>query len=233
MSILTRIQSNPEIGTSNAEYVSELITRSKAFVVDYCRLKQYPELLQGYIKGRVNPTVDLSSLATNELWVSVNGSGFVKITLTLASCTDGVATAAHLQELIRAEQTGVNTSAYLYGFDEVTVEYIDISGEDSYFQIISGRYGEDSTIFIDFSDDAKDVCQAMGLSLVYGAEEWPGGANDEDLDTALVLLVEALYVKAGVEGLRSASIFGGVSFTEQDLDPRAKKMLNRRRRIWH
>ena len=218
-----RVQKNPEILVQSPTFVADLVTRAQDFIVDYCNLPLYPALAKGYSKGSIQPTVNLSALSTNKIWISVNGGSFYEVNPTLANCTSGAATAAELQTQIRAVDA--------YGFDEVTVTYTSTSGAD-YFQITSGRYGEGSRIHVDFTEDYKHVPQAMGLGPGYGGTERQGSEVDDQLDTAAVLLVEILYRKVGVEGAKSGSVPDGVGFTAHDIDPGLRSMLNVHRRLW-
>ena len=223
MSITTRVNLNPEILTQNASFVADLVTRAQDFIVEYCNLTLFPALAAGYSKGKTQPTVNLSSLTTNQIYISVNGGSYYEVNPTLASCTNGANTAAELQSKIRAVDAD--------GFDEVTVTYSPTSGAD-YFLITSGRYGEGSSIRIAWNEDYKHVAQAMLLSPPFGGIEKCGSTADDQLDTAAVMLVEILYRKIGVEGAKSGSVPDGVGFTVHDLDPTLKAMLNAKRRLW-
>jgi len=56
MSILTRVQANPEISTNDSAYVTELVTRAKNIIKQYCNLPLFPVLSQGYLKSKLNPS---------------------------------------------------------------------------------------------------------------------------------------------------------------------------------
>lgn len=224
MSILTRVQTNPEISTDNSAYVSELIARAKEFIRTYCTLPEYPELSQGTSTSAASPSEDITGIDTNELLISVNGSAWQDIDIVLANCDSGANAAAELQAQIRAIG---DDSIQLGGFDEVTVTFTD-----SLYVFTSGRFGEDSAINLAFNDDAKHVALNLKLTPSYGGVEVVGGAVDDELDNAAVMLTEELYAKAGLEGLKSGTVPGGISFTEHDLDPRVKSILLKRRRLW-
>ena len=133
MTILSRVQTNPEIGTDNATYVAELVTRAKDFIVDECHLPIFPELLQGKAVSAASATEDNTGLDSNKISIAVNNGGWQELELTLANCDTGINTAAEMQTQIRA----VDIDQY----DEVTVAF---SGTQ--YTITSGRYGEDSAI---------------------------------------------------------------------------------------
>jgi len=227
MSVLTRIQANPEIGSNNPTYVSNLVSQAKRIAARACHLPRFPELSQGYSKSKINPTTDLSDLPTNEIWISVNGSDFHAIELTLENCTTGAKTAEELQAQIRAEET----SNYYYGFNEVTVEYDD-TVDACYYTITSGRYGEDSSIICDCTSSKTDVCRYMQLGLKYGGTEEIGGVLDEEMEDAAVMIAEILYRKLGLEGLSSGTVPGDISFTEFEKYPLLYEIILNRRRIW-
>ena len=223
MSILTRVQSNPNISTDNATYVNELIERAKEFIVRECNLPRFPDLCQGYSKSNTSAGTDLSALDTEDLEVSVNGSGYYTISLTLANCTTGALTAAELQTQIRAEDVA--------GFEEVTVAY---DSDDGTYTITSGRYGEDSAINVTFLEDYEDVCRSMKLSPEYGGTEYPGMADSDAAEDLAVMVTEAMYNRLSIEGMG----FGMTSFGTQfnvgnlGLDPAALALLRSLRRPW-
>jgi hypothetical protein len=219
MSILTRVQANPEISTNNSAYVTELITRAQDWIRRYCCLPLYPVLSQAYIKSAADAGTNLTALTTNSFWIAVNGSGLQEIELTLANCTSGAATATEMQTQIRAVDADM--------FDEVTVAY---SGTQ--YTITTGRYGEGGSIEVWFQEDYKHVLQTTKLHPVWGATEYAGMAADDQLDTACVMLAEILYRKAGIEGVKQAAVPGGISITEHDLDPMLFAILKSKRRLF-
>jgi len=218
MTVLSRVQLNPEILTANETYVTDLVTRVEQFIVAHCHLSQFPSLAAGYSKSAATPATDLTALATNEVVVNVNGSGGYTVELTLASCTSGAATAAELQTQIRAID--------IVGFEEVTVVY------GTFYTITSGRFGVDSSIAITFTDGYEDVARALKLGPAYGGTELPGSAVDEVLESAAVSQVEIMYRKLGVEGFKSGAVPWGVSFTMHDMDPNVMDTLNNKRGLW-
>lgn len=224
MSILTRVQANPEISTNNGAYVTELIARAKQFIVEYCQLLVYPSLSQGYSKSKVTPGTDFQALTTNALMVSLNGDTFQEVEPTLANMDTGDNAAAELQTVIRALDDDD-------GYSEVTVVYDSSSGAE-YYTFTAGRYGEGSSFNILFEEENKHVAQTGKLTPAYGGTEVVGGKQDDELDNACVMLIEQLYNKASMEGMKSASMLGGLSFTEHDLDPRVASTLQARRRLW-
>jgi len=219
MSILSRVQSNPQIGTENSAFVSELIERCKSYVKSYCNLTAFPELSRGtYVSGST-PSTNISTITSNEILVGVNGSSMVAISLDLTVCTSGNAIATELQSKINA--VGLD-----HGFDEVTVSYAN-----SLYTISSGRYGDSSKIRITFNDQYKHLAQSLKLSVAYGGTFYDGASDIPALQDACVMLVEMKYRQLGLEGLQSGSIPGGVSFSLNDLDPTVKLLLARYRRF--
>jgi hypothetical protein len=219
MTILSRIQSNPEISTDNPSYVNELITRAKDFIVDECHFPIFPTLAQGYAKSQTGATEDLTGLTTNSIWISVNSSGYEEIELTLANCDTGANTAAEMQTQIQASDTEQ--------FDEVTVAF-----DTDQYTITSGRYGEASSISFWFEEDNKHVAQAMKLTSQFGGTEEVGSEYNAQIESLVVKLVEVLYEKAGIEGLSAGTIPGSISFTMADLDPDIRRGIQDHRRIW-
>lgn len=219
MSVLSRVQLNPEILTANTAYVTDLVARVENFIVSHCHLSQFPSLSQGYSKSNTSATEDISGLATNEIVVNVNGASAETVALTLANCISGAATATELQTQIRAVD--------VVGFEEVTVAY---SGTQ--YTITSGRYGAASSIVVTFADGYEDVARAMKLSPTYGGTELPGSEVNAVLEDAAVMQVEIMYRKLGVEGFKSGAVPWGVSFTMHDMDPVVKDILNNNRGLW-
>jgi len=222
--VVNRLRSNPEIGTDNIDFIHALINRAVAFIEMYCNIPQFPVDAHGYSKSGASPSTDISGLAENYLEVSINGSGYQRIELDLTGCTTGSAIASHLQTQIRAEDD-------IAGFDEVTVSYSEDSGFDSYYLIQSGRYGEASAVNISFTEDEKHVAQALKLGWAWGGEEKCGSSYDRQLNEALVALVESLYNRAGIEGMNSVSMLGGLNVSLAEVDPVVKRMLLSRRRL--
>jgi hypothetical protein len=219
VTVLSRVQLNPEIQTDNTAYVTDLVTRAQDFLTTYLMLPRFPELIQGTSTSAESATEDLTGLSTNTIGISVNGSGTQEVDLTLANCDTGTNTAAELQTQIQAVD--------MDQFDEVTVAFADTK-----YTITSGRYGESSSINMAFSEDDKHVAQAMKLTTEFGGTELTGSAADADMETLAVMVTESLYAKAGVEGLESGGIPDGVDFTEADLSPVMRRMINRKLRLW-
>lgn len=223
MSVLTRVQLNPEITTDDSSFVTDLVTRAQSFVTSYCNLPRFPEAAPGYSKSGASAAEDLTGIASNTLCIYLNGSQRVDVAVTLANCTTGLLTAAELQAAIRA------ASDSDYGFDEVTVTFAD-----GQYTLASGRYGEDSTVFISFFESTKHLARAMKLSPVFGGTEYPGSAVDLPIEDVTVQIVEQLYRKLGVEGLQQYSLhqgeFNGAAYAH--LDPVVMSVLRSRRRLW-
>ena len=219
MSITSRIQANPEIGSNNGSYVTELIARAKQHITGSCHLPAFPELAQGNAVSAASPSEDISGASSNKFLISVNGSGFYEVEITLGSLNSGAAIATELQTEIRAIDVD--------GFDEVTVAFAD-----SLYTITSGRYGEFSSIVFSFYEDYKHVCQSLKLSTDYGSIETPGALGNDELETACVMLVERMYVDLGAEGLESGSFPNQGSFKKFAKDPYLSSLLSNNRRMF-
>lgn len=223
MAVIDLVQLNPEILTDDATYVARLVELAREFVRGYCNLPRFPELSQGYSKTSATATTDISGLSSNVLWLSVNGSARVSLSLDLAACTTLANTAAELQTKIRAV-----ANSY-YGFDEVTVT----SGSGA-ITITSGRYGEGSVINVLFEELTKQVAQALKFSPTFGGTEYPGMAEDAGLVQATASLVEQMYRRMGVEGMQSFGMHQGEfnAAIAGIADPLTLAQLQQRRRIW-
>jgi len=218
--LLSSVQGNPEIGTADSAYVTALVTRVAEWLVSAARLPRYPELSQGYSKSNTSASEDLTSLSTNELQVSVNGSPGFNVNPALVNCDSGANIAAELQTVIRAASTD-------YGFDEVTVAF---SG--GVYTITSGRYGEGSSVRIGFTEAKKHVAQSLKLTKHYGGTEYTGSDDRAEADEVIVAVVEATYRKLGLEGVQSGQVPGDLSFVFYDLDPGIRAMFYNLRRLW-
>lgn len=223
MSVLTRVQLNPEISTDDSSFVTDLVTRAQNFVVSYCSLPRFPELSQGYSKSASGATEDISGIASNEISIYLNGSQRTDIGVTLTNCTTGLLTAAELQTQIRA----ANQSDY--GFDEVVVDFTGTQ-----YTITSGRYGERSRVYVEFFETTKHLAQAMRLTSTYGGTEKPGMPADEDIEDATIEIVEQLYRRMGVEGLQQYTLHQGEfnGAAHKILDPLTMSRLRSKRRLW-
>lgn len=223
MSVLTRVQLNPEILTDDSDFVTELVDRARNFVLSYTGLPVFPELSQGYSKSGAGATEDITGISTGTLWLRLNGSPEFGVAPTLANCDTGANTAAELQSVINA---AIDND---YGFDEVVVTFAATQ-----YTVTSGRYGETSTVEIYFDEETKHLCQALKLSPQYGGTERPGMADDDTVIAATVEIVEQMYRRMGVEGMQSFGLHQGEfnSMCYGILDPRTLSMLKRRRRLW-
>jgi hypothetical protein len=223
MSVLARVQSNPEILTDDPTYVADLVTRAKSFVERYCSLPRFPESAAGYSQSAASAAEDITAAASNRFWLVVNDSPMFQIALDLANCNTGANTAAEMQAKIRAVQNDY------FGLDEVVVTFAATR-----YTITSGRTGERSRVTVFFDEPQKHVCQLLKLSPHYGGTEKPGFADDDSLIDATVQLVEQMYRKLGVEGLQSMALhqgeFGG-AFADI-ADPLTLAVLKSRRRLW-
>ena len=221
MSILSRVQINPEILTNNAAYVADLIERAKEFIVRNANLPRFPELVAGTSVSKAAAGEDLTALVTNEILVSVNRSGFREIDLTLANCDTGSNTAAELQTQIRADDTD--------GFDEVTVAFAATQ-----YTITSGRFGESSAVNIWFNEDRNDVVKTMKLSPTYGGVEDNGSAFCEAAEDLAVMVTEAMYTQLGLEGIQFGMVPWGTQFNlaKLGIPPEGLEILRGLRRMW-
>lgn len=219
--LLTRVQAHPEISTLNSTYVADLLDRAVDTAVALCRLPRYPELSQGYSKSAASgASTDISGASSNELGISVNGSGVHYVNPTLASCTTGAATATELQSVIRAVSTD-------WGFDEVAVTFASAA-----YTITSGRYGESSKVCLSFQEANKHVAQELALTPLFGGTEVRGMTDMTAVDHLTVGLVEAASVKTGAEGTVSASKLGEGSLTFADLPKELQPLIYQARRLW-
>ena len=220
--LLTRVQLNPEIGSDNAPYVTDLVQRAAEDLVSYCRLRRYPELSKGFSESVAGASTDISSASSNSLTVSVNGSAFFEVKPTLVGLTTSGAIVTELQTIIRADSTD--------GADEVTVAFADTK-----YTVTSGRYGVNSSVrFSSLSEDFKHVAQALGLGPLWGGIETPGSAAREEADDTLVEMVEILYRHAGLEGLESGTVPGDITFKiyADQFSPSAIAKLQGMRRLY-
>jgi hypothetical protein len=217
----TIIQGNPEIGATDATWLSGMISRAARWLVRECNLKQYPEHLQGYSQSHTSPSTDVSAAASNHFYLSVNGSPFWAVEPVLTTMTTGANIATELQRAIRAVEEED------YGFAEVTVAYAS-----SLYTITSGKYGEVSAIQIRYDNDTRHLCSSLKLSPDYGGLEVSGGRNNTEFDDAVVALVEVAYRKIGFEGLQGGSAADGISFQCWDTDPYIKRFIQSHRRLF-
>lgn len=217
--LLTRVQLNPEILTDDAAFMADAIQQAAEYLVNRAGLPRYPELSQGYALGDEEGSTDISGASSNEFKVSVNGSGFVSVSITLGSLTTGTAIKTELQAQIRAASDD-------HGFDEVTVS--ESSGQ---YTITSGRYGRGSSIQLGFEESKKHVLQELKLHPKFGATEVVGAWAHDDFDDAVVYMTAALYRTVGVEGAKSVTVPGDVTASLWDSDPIVRGYLNNTRRV--
>lgn len=220
--LLTRVQLNPEIGTDNASYVTDLVQRAAEDLVSYCRFRRYPELSKGFSESVASASTDISSASSNSLTVSVNGSAFFEVNPTLAGLSTGAEIATELETIIQADSTD--------GADEVTVVFADTK-----YTATSGRYGVGSTVqFSWLSEALKHVAQELGLSPTWGGIEIFGSAAREEADDVVVEMVEILYRHAGLEGLQSGKVPGDITFETyaDEFSPSVIAKLQGMRRVY-
>lgn len=218
--ILADVQLNPEIGASDSAFVTSVIQRAARFLVSQIHIDRYPEHSKGYSQSADGGSIDISSLSTNELLVSLDGDDYQTIELTLGGLTSGAAIATEIQAQIRA----VDTGSYKYAtcaFDATNTRYT----------IESPTYGEGSMVLVSFSTDYEDVAQALGFSPAFGGTEYTGGEGDPEYDDIVIALVTHWYNRVGVEGMKSFSIPGAGSYTEHDIDPSVLAFIKDNRRL--
>ena len=226
MSVLSRVQLNPELSSADAAFLGDLVMRAKDFVASYCNLPAFPELSRGYSKSNTGASTNISELDSFVFTLSVNGSDYHTVDLDeyiedVAVLVTGDLIASNLQNAIN----DCVTDDY-WGFDEVTVAY---SGTQ--YTIMSGRYGEHSEILISFSEAQKHLCKALKFSPAYGGTHVPGMAYDEDIESIGVALVECWYNKLGLEGFDTATMPHGFSFSAKGLPEHLLVALRARRRL--
>lgn len=186
--ILAIVQNTPDIGTDNASHVNDLIALAKTFIVEYCKFDRFPALSQGYALSGSSATEDISSLAGNTFYISVDGSGFYVITLTLANCTTGANTAAEMQTQIRAKLATDHT--FYHRFRAVTVAW---DGTATQYTVTSPSYGDNSRIYLTHKNSDPYVDEALRLSDVYGGTTVFGAPENDDIERACARVVVQLY----------------------------------------
>lgn len=218
MSIVSRIQT--VIGTEDSLYVNELIQQGKDFIKQFCSLDSFPENTQGYLISNTSASTDISDLYSSSFWISANGYGGEEVNLTLTDLTSGSLIASAIQTAIR----NLNNHTY----DEITCTF---DSSNNQYTITSGRFGESSNIHVYFQEDSKHVCEALKLSKEFGAKEFVGGNEDDELTTALVQLVTIWYRRRGIEDTYQGST-QGISWTRhQKLTPELNSILLSKRRL--
>lgn len=218
--LLTAVQLNPEIGSDDASFVTDVIQRAARFITQAVGLERYPHNAQGYSISGSSASTDISNENTNALLVSVDGDDFWEILLALGSLTTGSAIASALQTAIR------NIGVEAYKFVTVTHD----SGAGTY-TITSPTYGESSAVNISYDDEYEDLCVALKLGPVYGGTEYPGATGGDTFDLTVIRLVTFWYNQVGVEGMRSYSIPGEGSYTSDDIPPDVKMFIMNNRRF--
>ena len=186
--ILTLVQSAPDISTNNATWVNTLIEKAKAQIELFCNLPAFPVHSQSTSVSGASATENISGLAENTLWVSLNGDTAQEITLTLASCTTGTTTAAQLQTQLRAvddenEGTDFQWVAITATWNATTTKYT----------VTNPAYGEGYSIGILFDAAEYHVAQAMKLGPVFGGVETAGTDRDQALEHVCAQMVIDAY----------------------------------------
>lgn len=91
------------------------------------------------------------------------------------------------------------------------------------------------------TDEATYVTELVDRAIDFVKAEcrysdFPGATDDAEadtiMDTAAVMICEALVAKKGVEGFASASTPWGASFQEAAQDPKVAPLLAMRRKLW-
>lgn len=187
--ILALVQAAPDVKPRDADYVDTLIEQAKANLVSECSLSAFPLHTAGSSVSGAGATEDISGLASSTLYVSLHGEVFVLVDLTLSSCTSGAATAAHLQEAIRAARP---SGGFEYVWETVSVVW---DGAATTYAITSGTVGEGSDVKIDTTVNEYHVVQALKLGPKWGGSEAPGTDRDELLEALAADMVLETYRK--------------------------------------
>jgi hypothetical protein len=204
--ILAAVAARIDIDTGKTEVdamVDQLIAEAEDFVVSYLNLERFPYLAQGTSVSVASATEDISGLANNTLALSIDGSGYEEIELTLASCTTGALTAGELQTQIRAAKDA--TSSHYWNWLNASVGFASTQ-----YTVTSPTYGPSSNVHVRASQSTeKEVIGALGLSPEYGGVELPGGSRDEQLEEVAARIAVNAY---RVYNLRPEAFERGSSF---------------------
>jgi hypothetical protein len=225
MTIADRIFQSTSISdtSSNQIIVDEMIERAKQFITSFCNFKTFPELSKGYvISGDESPDIVSGSLIDYRIPISINHSPIYYYDFTgISDSTGGDEIASFIQTVLRTGDTK-------YGCDEVEVLFND---DTSSYYIISGRYGIDSIIEVVYDVNCLQLARELKLLDIYAAKTYSGNFDNDIVINALIMLVECLYRKLGLEGLASGNTPGGMSFNIKDIDANILSMLVSQRRL--
>lgn len=216
--LLTAVQLNPEILTDDASFVTDIIDRAGRYICDAVGLERYPDGGQGESVSGASPSTDISSLATGEILVSIDGSQFYEISLELANCTTGLLTAAEFQTQLQAVDVGP--------FKFATVTYAN-----SLYTITSPTYGEGSSVSVSYDTEYEHVAYSLKMSPDFGGEEFAGSDAKAEYDDVTIRLVNHWYNTVGVEGMASFSVQGVGSYSSAGMEPYVAQFIANNRRI--
>ena len=220
VAILAEVAAMLDIDTTQAEvdaHVDELIAGAKDYITAYLNLDRFPYILQGRSVSNSSASTSLIALSNNTIALSVDGSGYEEIELTLASCTTGALTAAELQTQIRAAKS--STEAHYWNWAYVTATFAS-----GVYTVTSPTFGPSSNVhFISSQSTEQDVIGALKLSPTYGGVEQSGQARNQQLERAAALIAINAWraMKLRPESFERGAAFavrlneGGMILTEQ------------------
>lgn len=224
--ILASVQAAADILTDDATYIADLIERAKRFLKQTCQLVEFPLHSQGTSVSGASATEDISGLSAATFGISLHGSPFFEVTLTLANCDSGANTAAEMQTQIRAVDTGGTSDNFVW--DNVTVAFATTK-----YTITDVTFGADSEVNVSFEADEYHVAQATKLGPTFGGIETRGTERSLDLEQVCAQMVidayRRIHLSAGdYEDAASRDAVLKEAFRTMDADTRKLALANRR-----
>lgn len=190
-SIADRVRLSPLVSDREPLYLDQVVERVKDWLAGELNMPEGIEKARGYSRSGADAATDITGLATNTLRVSVNGSAYAVIVLTLSGLTTGEAIRSHLESKIQAFGDA-------YGeYAEVTVAF---DSDKKQYTIESGQYGPHSAIKVSWDVKQQAVARALKLSETYGGDERPGAFDHPQAQSLAVRIAERWFRQTEIEG---------------------------------
>lgn len=193
LSIAERVKLNPNVSDKEPAFLDEVVLEVTDWLSGTLNIPEGFVQGKGFSKSGNTASTDISGLANSSLRVSINGSAWAELSLTLGALTSGAAIATELQASIRAIDDADKW------FELVTVVFDSTDGISQY-TFTSAESGPLSAVKVSWLQGEQDVARALMLSPEYGGRECSGAFDNAGAQSLAVNLTQQWFRRTELEG---------------------------------